>query len=66
MGSSKPLPKGIFYPDEVNEMREELTRGEFPGETAEEREIRALDIVERRRFRKRGDTTSEPAVRPTQ
>ena len=66
MGSMKPFPRGIFYPDEVNEMREELMRGEFPGETAEEREIRALDIVERRRFRKRGDATSEPAVRPTQ
>lgn len=56
---------GIYYPDEVNEMREELTRGEFPGETAKEREIRAQDIVERRRFRKQTDLTGEPAARPT-
>lgn len=63
MGSSNSLPRGIFYPDEITEMCSELALGEFPGETAEEREVRAQDIVERRRFRKRSDVTDDMTKR---
>lgn len=45
---------GTFYLDEITELHDELALDQFPGETAEEREARAQDIVERPRFRKQG------------
>lgn len=49
MSASKPSIRGVFYPDEIEEMRGELARGNVPGETAAEREARALEILERNR-----------------
>lgn len=63
MRTSKSHPRGIFGPNDINEMREELALGKFPGETAEEREVRAQDIVERRKFRQQSDVIGEPAAR---
>lgn len=51
MSASKPSSRGIFYPDEIEEMRDEVARGNLPGETAAEREARALEILERNRSR---------------
>ena len=43
-----PYTKGVFYPHEVSEMREELVRGDGPTETPAEREDRAAVIIRKR------------------
>lgn len=49
MSASKPPIRGVFYPHELHEMRAELSRGDAPDETMEEREGRAQEIFERNR-----------------
>jgi hypothetical protein len=43
---------GVFRPREIEEMREELKRGDTPAETALEREQRAIVILQRHRLGK--------------
>jgi len=38
---------GVFTPDQIERMQAEMDRGTPPGETAEAREQRALDIIHR-------------------
>lgn len=40
---------GIFYPHEIDEMREELKRNDNPKETNSDREERAVAIIRRGR-----------------
>jgi len=42
---------GVFRPRELEEMWEELKRGDTPAETAVEREQRAIAILHRHRLR---------------
>lgn len=49
MSASKTSIRGVFYPDEINDMRDELSRGDVSGETEAEREARAQEIFERNR-----------------
>lgn len=39
--------RGVFYPDEIEDMRRELSSGDIPHETPEEREARAQQIIAR-------------------
>ncbi len=49
MTTSRISMRGVFYPDELEEMRDELSRGDVPDETSAEREGRAQEIFERNR-----------------
>lgn len=44
-------PIGVYTPEELTEMREELDLGSVPGETNVQREDRASVILERREDR---------------
>jgi hypothetical protein len=39
---------GIFTPEQIEELREELKRGDQPDESMDEREERAIEILNRR------------------
>ncbi|MBX9451463.1 MAG: hypothetical protein KL801_06290 [Mesorhizobium sp.] len=39
---------GIFTPEQIDELREELKRGNRPDESMDEREERAIEILNRR------------------
>ncbi len=39
---------GIYTPEQVDKLREELKRGDRPDESADEREERAIEILNRR------------------
>ncbi len=43
MSASKPSIPGVFYPDEIEDMRVELSSGDVPNETAVERGSCARD-----------------------
>lgn len=47
MQSDKRDGSGVFRPCEVNQMYEELKRGDVPGESPLEREQRAIAIIHR-------------------
>lgn len=47
MVASQPENRGVFYPDEIEDMRLELSSGNTPDETPEEREARAQQILAR-------------------
>ena len=39
---------GIFTPEQIDDLREELKRGDRPDESTDEREDRAIEILNRR------------------
>ncbi|MBX9462563.1 MAG: hypothetical protein KL840_06270 [Aquamicrobium sp.] len=39
--------RGVFHPEEIEDMRLELSSGDIPDETPEEREARAQQIIAR-------------------
>lgn len=47
MSASEPSNSGVFYPDEIEDMRGELSAGDVPDETPHEREARAQQIIVR-------------------
>lgn len=64
MSASKTSTRGFFHPDEINEMRDELARGDIPGETLAERESRAHEIFERKTCKVEPDPALEEANAP--
>ena len=47
MSASERSNSGVFYPDEIQVMRGELSAGDVPDETPHEREARAQQIIVR-------------------
>ncbi len=47
MSASEPSNSGVFSPDEIEDMRGELSAGDVPDETPHEREARAQQIIVR-------------------
>lgn len=64
MRSDKHGAKGVFRPCEVEQMYEELKRGDRPGESPFEREQRAIAIIHRHSGRPAKAGTSVRPVEP--
>ena len=47
MSASERSNSGVFYPDEIQVMRGELSAGDVPDETPHERDARAQQIIVR-------------------
>jgi hypothetical protein len=48
MSGTRVFCNGIYTPEQLEELREELKRGDRPGESETERENRAIEILNRR------------------
>lgn len=64
MSTSKSTIREVFYPDELEAMRDELSRGDVLGETMAEREGRAQEIFARNRTKGEAEIASGQSQTP--
>lgn len=63
MSGTRFFCSGIYTPEQLEELREELKRGDRPGETETEREDRAIEILNRRNAERARDSVRADARR---